>query len=222
MRWTRGDRGNIEDLRGRSGGGMGMPLGIGGVLILLVGSWLTGVNLFDVVGGGGATDVVADRPAASSPEEERLVDDGRRRDGRHSAYLVTEAFQLSADAGVLSSATPSSRRAACRARQRVLSIVLATGRSISISRSSTICTRSWERPATSRRHMCWPTRSATTCRISRARSRARRSAETRTSARCAWSCRPTATPASGATRQPSRAVSPAAGSSWIPATSRKD
>jgi predicted metalloprotease len=41
----------------------------------LVGSWLTGVDLFQVVGnGGGSTDVVADRPASSSPEEERLVD----------------------------------------------------------------------------------------------------------------------------------------------------
>ena len=74
MRWTRGDRGNVEDLRGRSGGGMGIPLGIGGVVILLVGSWLTGVNLFDVVGGGGASDVVADRPVASSPEEEQQMD----------------------------------------------------------------------------------------------------------------------------------------------------
>ena len=56
---------------------MGMPLGIGGVVILLIGSWLTGVNLFDVVGGGGATDVVAERsaaPTSSSPDEERLVD----------------------------------------------------------------------------------------------------------------------------------------------------
>ncbi len=74
MRWTSGNRGNVEDLRGRSGGGMGIPLGIGGVLVLLVGSWLTGVNLFDVVGGGGATNVAADRPVESSPEEERLVD----------------------------------------------------------------------------------------------------------------------------------------------------
>ena len=73
MRWTRGDRGNIQDLRG-GGGGMGIPLGIGGVLVLLVGSWLTGVNLFDVVGGGGATNVAADRPASSSPEEEQMVD----------------------------------------------------------------------------------------------------------------------------------------------------
>ena len=74
MRWTPGNRGNVEDARGRSGG-VGIPLGIGGVVILLIGSWLTGVNLFDVVGGGGgATDVVAERPATSSPEEERLVD----------------------------------------------------------------------------------------------------------------------------------------------------
>jgi predicted metalloprotease len=77
MRWTPGNRGNVQDVRGGGGGGgMGMPLGIGGVVILLVGSWLTGVNLFDVVGGG-ATDVVAERsaaPANSSPEEERLVD----------------------------------------------------------------------------------------------------------------------------------------------------
>ena len=80
MRWTPGNRGNIEDARGRSGGGggLGMPLGIGGVVILLVGSWLTGVNLFDVVGGGGptggASDVVADRPVTSTPDEERQVD----------------------------------------------------------------------------------------------------------------------------------------------------
>jgi predicted metalloprotease len=53
---------------------MGIPLGIGGVLVLFVVSWLTGVNLFQLVDGGGATDVVADRPAVSSPEEERLVD----------------------------------------------------------------------------------------------------------------------------------------------------
>ena len=75
MRWTPGNRGNVEDARGRSAGGIGMPLGIGGVVILLIGSWLTGVNLFDVVGGGGgAADVVAERPTSSSPEEERLVD----------------------------------------------------------------------------------------------------------------------------------------------------
>ena len=76
MRWTPGNRGNVEDARGSSrGGGVGIPLGIGGVVVLLIGSWLTGVNLFDVVDtGGGATDVVAERPASTSPEEEQLVD----------------------------------------------------------------------------------------------------------------------------------------------------
>jgi uncharacterized protein len=74
MRWTPGNRGNVQDARGGGGGGLGMPLGIGGVVVLLIGSWLTGVNLFDVVGGGGSADVVADRPVTSSPEEEKLVD----------------------------------------------------------------------------------------------------------------------------------------------------
>jgi predicted metalloprotease len=76
MRWRAGDRGNVQDLRG-GGGGMGVPLGVGGVLILLVGSWLTGVNLFDVVGSGTSSrvsDTTVARPASSTPEEEQLVD----------------------------------------------------------------------------------------------------------------------------------------------------
>jgi uncharacterized protein len=75
MRWRAGDRGNVQDLRG-GGGGMGIPLGIGGVLVLLVGSWLTGVNLFDIVGSGSSTvsDTAESRPATSSPQEEQLVD----------------------------------------------------------------------------------------------------------------------------------------------------
>jgi hypothetical protein len=74
---------------------MGVPLGIGGVLIVLVGSWLTGVNLFDVVGGGGATDVVAERPVASSPEEERLVDfvDAVMGDIQHTWSQVLREYQ---------------------------------------------------------------------------------------------------------------------------------
>jgi uncharacterized protein len=77
MRWTPGDRSDVEDLRGRSGGGgFGIPLGIGGVLILLVGSWLTGVNLFSLVGSGPATspDTAVTRPVSSTPEEEKMVD----------------------------------------------------------------------------------------------------------------------------------------------------
>lgn len=95
MRWTPGNRGNVQDLRG-GGGGYGIPLGIGGVVVLLIGSWLTGVNLFDVVGGGGgATDVAAERPASTSPEEERLVDfvDAVMGDIQHTWSNKTDAYQ---------------------------------------------------------------------------------------------------------------------------------
>ena len=97
MRWTTGDRGNVQDARGSRSGGVGIPLGIGGVVVLLIGSWLTGVNLFDVVGssGGGATDVVADRPVESSPEEERLVDfvDAVTGDIQHTWSQKTANYQ---------------------------------------------------------------------------------------------------------------------------------
>jgi predicted metalloprotease len=77
MKWTPGNRDNIEDRRG--GGGMrGGPVGIGIVLVLLVLSVLTGRNFLSLVdpgsvtGGGAPTE--AGGPVEASPEEERLVD----------------------------------------------------------------------------------------------------------------------------------------------------
>ena len=79
MRWTPGDRSNIEDDRSSSGIGLtgGIPLGIGGFVLLLVLSWATGTNLFSLIS-------PADQPstatvgttgrAASNPTEEREVD----------------------------------------------------------------------------------------------------------------------------------------------------
>src|SRR5262245_55977682 len=76
MRWTAGDRSNIEDARGRSVGGMA-GLGIGGFLILLVLSWATGTNLFSLLG----TDSLAPSESTgtsgefkTTPAEERTVD----------------------------------------------------------------------------------------------------------------------------------------------------
>ena len=83
MRWTAGDRSNIEDMRGRSGGrgalGVG-GLGVGGVLLLLVLSWATGIDLTSIAGGGGgvapppSSSVGTSGNIATSPEEERMVD----------------------------------------------------------------------------------------------------------------------------------------------------
>lgn len=79
MRWTPGDRSNIEDLRGRSGFGMKAGgLGVGGLLVVLLLSWATGVDFTSLAGEGGApTESVGTSgsvPVATTPEEEKLVD----------------------------------------------------------------------------------------------------------------------------------------------------
>ena len=78
MRWTRGDRGNIEDRRGSSMRMGAMPLGIGGILLLLVLSWFTGVDFLSLLGGGVEQTRVdttgTTGPVETTPEEERTVD----------------------------------------------------------------------------------------------------------------------------------------------------
>jgi len=79
MRWSSGDSGDIEDRRG-SGGRMGgaAPLGIGGVLLLLVLSWATGTNFFtllDSTGGGpSAQPTESSAPLEQSPQERQVAD----------------------------------------------------------------------------------------------------------------------------------------------------
>ena len=80
MRWEgRSESGNVEDRRGMGGGGMrmGLPVGggIGGVVLLLIVSALTGTNPLDLIGGGGGVDETgysepgaAPGPAATDPQ----------------------------------------------------------------------------------------------------------------------------------------------------------
>src|SRR5687767_2560337 len=80
MRWSAGDRGNVEDMRGRSGGGGRMvPLGIGGFIVVALLSMFTGVDFFSMLGGGSpAPDSSAvgtsGGPVKTTPTEERMVD----------------------------------------------------------------------------------------------------------------------------------------------------
>ena len=78
MRWSAGDRSTIQDMRGRSGRGGMIPLGIGGFIVVALLSMFTGVNFFDILGGGSsAPDSSAvgtsGRPTGS-PAEEKMVD----------------------------------------------------------------------------------------------------------------------------------------------------
>jgi predicted metalloprotease len=75
MRWTPGNRGNIEDMRGRSGVGIG-SLGVGGFLVVLVLSWLSGTNLFSLFGTSGSPtqSVGTSGQVQTTPAEERMVD----------------------------------------------------------------------------------------------------------------------------------------------------
>jgi predicted metalloprotease len=78
MRWSTGDRGNIEDNRGSSGGGRMIPLGIGGFIVVALLSMFTGVDFFSILGGGGSsssgpTAVGTTGRVNASSDEEKLV-----------------------------------------------------------------------------------------------------------------------------------------------------
>jgi predicted metalloprotease len=82
MKWSAGNRENVEDVRGSSGGGLRMGgLGIGGLLLVLILSWATGVDFLSLLdsGGGAGPGPAADTSSPggelrTTPEEERLVD----------------------------------------------------------------------------------------------------------------------------------------------------
>ena len=153
----------------RAGMAMGAGgLGVGGLLLLLVLSWATGIDLTSIAGGGGSAppDVGrhlrrASRPrpkkSGSSTWSTRSWTTRRTRGGSCSAGGTRTPRRCC-------SATRSTPPAASRRRRPGRSTVRPIGRSISISASSTSCSASSARPATSRRPTCSPTSSAITCR----------------------------------------------------------
>ena len=105
MRWTSGDRSNIEDRRGASGIGMrgAGGLGLGGLLILLVLSYFTGVDFLSLFSGGvpsgPPTSSVGEGPGsgnvATTPEEEKLVDfvDAVMRDAQGTWTNLVQGYE---------------------------------------------------------------------------------------------------------------------------------
>jgi len=73
MRWTPGNRGNIQDMRGRSG--RAMPLGIGGFVVLLLLSWATGTDFLSLFTQSTPSETIGTTgDPATTPAEERMVD----------------------------------------------------------------------------------------------------------------------------------------------------
>jgi predicted metalloprotease len=100
MRWSTGDRGNVNDMRGRSGGGGMIPLGIGGIIVVALLSMVTGVDLFSILGGGGSPQPTAVGTSGSgkvtgSPTEEKLVDmvDAVARDVQETWSRLSSQYQ---------------------------------------------------------------------------------------------------------------------------------
>jgi predicted metalloprotease len=90
MKWTAGSRDNVEDVRARSGGGMRMGgLGIGGLLLVLILSWATGVDFLSLLDSGAistspSVNTGTGGELRTTPEEEKLVDfvDAVMKDGQ--------------------------------------------------------------------------------------------------------------------------------------------
>ncbi len=77
MRWTPGDRSNVEDARGRGMGIAGVgSVGLGGFLLLALLSWATGTNFLSLLSptSDSTSQVGNTPPAQTSPAEEREVD----------------------------------------------------------------------------------------------------------------------------------------------------
>lgn len=73
MRWTPGDRGNIEDRRGMSGGRVA-SVGLGGFVVLLLLSWVTGTDFLSLLNtGGDPASTGTTGTVASTPQEEEVV-----------------------------------------------------------------------------------------------------------------------------------------------------
>jgi hypothetical protein len=75
MRWTPGNRGNIQDARGGSALRGAGSLGIGGLVVLLLLSWATGTDFLSLFSGAGQVDSTGTTgEIRTTPEEEQLVD----------------------------------------------------------------------------------------------------------------------------------------------------
>jgi uncharacterized protein len=234
MKWTPRGRGNIEDRRGhRAGGGIGMvPIGAGGFVLLLLLSLFTGVDFLSLVGTNPSpspTDspVGTSEPVSTSPEEERLVDfvDVVMEDAQQTwEQLLGGRYQRTTTV-LFRDAVHS----ACGSAQSAVGPFYCPGDRkvyLDLSFFHDLHTR-FRAPGDFAQAYVLAHEvghHVQTCSGSSGRSvSGRRPAPaSATSCRCGWSCRPTASLASGVTRPHAPGVPHRASSNSSPAISRRD
>ena len=221
MRWSPGHRsGNVEDRRGGGGrfiGGAG-GMGIGTLVVLLVLSLIFKRDFFSLVGGGGVEtgSETAAGPAETTPAEEqpglpRLLRAGRRAGRLAAAVPQMGATYRAGQAGPVPRRHPVRLRLR-RSRRPAPSTARPTRRPTSTSASTTSCSRRFGAPGDFAQayvlahEIGHHVQNLLGTEAAGAPRRGRPGPTWRTSCRCGWSSRPTATPASGPTAPDQRDI----------------
>ena len=115
MRWTPGNRGNIEDRRGPSG--RAVPLGIGGFVLLLLLSWATGTDFLSLFTQGVPSSETAGPPTPRHDARRRADGRFRGRRGQRRPGNLGASCSAAATSGRGSCCSGTRSQSACGSAQ---------------------------------------------------------------------------------------------------------
>ena len=155
MKWQgRAGSANVEDRRGMR---MGLPLGggIGGIVLLLLYSALTGTNPIDIVNSGAPTEESAPTGVPANDQQAQFISVVLKSTEDVWSKVFASGVRATNRRCSCCSVTRPSRRAASASPRWAPSIAHGIGRYISTSPSSGTCPTVLARRVTSRAHTWW-------------------------------------------------------------------